>query len=144
MKVLAALLVVSAAVWAGAALAESVNFDALKRGAPPPGWTATRTGSGDARWTVEADDSAPSPPNVLKQSGRASYPVCIKDDTSLKDGFVEVKFKPLSGREDQRAESSGAPRTRTTTTSPGPTRSRTTSPFTIRSTGAAPRRSAST
>jgi hypothetical protein len=24
-----------------------------------------------------------------------------KDDTSLKDGFVEVKFKPISGKEDQ-------------------------------------------
>jgi hypothetical protein len=27
--------------------------------------------------------------------------VCIKDDTSLKDGFVQVKFKPVSGKEDQ-------------------------------------------
>jgi Domain of Unknown Function (DUF1080) len=25
----------------------------------------------------------------------------VKDDTSIKDGFVEVKFKPISGREDQ-------------------------------------------
>jgi hypothetical protein len=25
----------------------------------------------------------------------------MKDDTNLKDGFVEVKFKPISGREDQ-------------------------------------------
>ena len=82
-------------------LAEAINFDALTVGAPPPGWTATKTGSGEARWTVEKDDTAPSKPNVLKQSGRATYPVCLKDDTSLKDGFVEVKFKPLSGREDQ-------------------------------------------
>jgi hypothetical protein len=37
----------------------------------------------------------------LKQSGQATYPVCIKDDTNLKDGFVEVKFKPISGKEDQ-------------------------------------------
>jgi 3-keto-disaccharide hydrolase len=27
--------------------------------------------------------------------------VCFKNDTSLKDGFVEVKFKPISGKEDQ-------------------------------------------
>ena len=27
--------------------------------------------------------------------------MCLKDDTSIKDGFVEVKFKPISGREDQ-------------------------------------------
>src|SRR5450759_972786 len=57
--------------------------------------------SGEAKWTIEKDDTAPSKPNVLKQSGQATYPVCIKDDTSLKDGFVEVKFKPISGKEDQ-------------------------------------------
>src|SRR6266567_182015 len=83
------------------ALSESVNFDDLKTGAPPPGWTATKTGKGAAKWAVVADDSAPSKPNVLKQSGVATYPVCIKDDASLKDGFVEVKFKPISGKEDQ-------------------------------------------
>src|SRR5258707_64433 len=85
----------------GAALDDTINFDDLKTGAPPPGWTATKTGKGDPKWEVVADDSAPSKPNVLKQSGEATYPVCIKDDISLKDGFVEVKFKPVSGREDQ-------------------------------------------
>jgi hypothetical protein len=83
------------------ALADTVNFDELKAGAPPPGWTATRTGKGDAKWEVVADDSAPSKPNVLKQSGEATFPVCFKNDTSLKDGFVAMKFKPLSGKQDQ-------------------------------------------
>src|SRR5438132_14388635 len=81
--------------------ADTVSFDDLKTGAPPPGWTATKTGKSEAKWAVVADDSAPSKPNVLKQSGEATYPVCIKNDTSLKDGFVEVKFKPISGKEDQ-------------------------------------------
>ena len=81
----------------GIAFAETVKFDDLKTGAPPPGWTATKTGKGDPKWEVVADDSAPSKPNVLKQSGEATYPVCIKDDTSLKDGFVEVKFKAVFG-----------------------------------------------
>jgi hypothetical protein len=103
MKMLAALAVVAMVGWAGAALAETVNFDKLKPGATPPGWTATQTGWGNARWTVEKDDTAPSQPNVLKQSGRAAYPVCLKDDTSLEDGFVEVRFKPISGSEDQAA-----------------------------------------
>jgi len=89
------------AILAGAALAQKVNFDNLPTGAPPPGWTATMTGSGSPKWTIERDDSAPSKPNVLKQSGTATYPVCLKDDTSLRDGFVEVKFKPISGKEDQ-------------------------------------------
>jgi hypothetical protein len=89
------------AVSVSIASADTVNFDDLKTGSSPPGWTATKTGKGDAKWEVVADDSAPSKPNVLKQSGEATYPVCIKDDTSLKDGFVEVKFKPISGKEDQ-------------------------------------------
>jgi hypothetical protein len=86
---------------ASLSMADSVNFDNLKAGAPPPGWTATKTGSGEAKWTIEQDETAPSKPNVLKQSGQATYPVCIKDDTSVKDGFVEVKFKAISGKEDQ-------------------------------------------
>jgi hypothetical protein len=85
----------------GCALAGTVNFDDLTTGAPPPGWTATQTGQGAAKWEVVADDSAPSKPNVLRQSGQATYPVCFQDDTRLKDGFVAVKFKPLSGKKDQ-------------------------------------------
>ena len=84
-----------------AASADTINFDAAETGTAPPGWTAGKTGSGAPKWTVENDDTAPSKPNVLKQSGEATYPVCIKDDTKLKDGFVEVKFKPVSGKEDQ-------------------------------------------
>jgi hypothetical protein len=86
-----------------AAAAETANFDNAEPGKPPAGWTATQTGSGQAKWAVVADETAPSEPNVLKQSGQATYPVCLKDDTSLKDGFIEVKFKALSGREDQAA-----------------------------------------
>ena len=81
--------------------ADTVNFDNFKAGAAPPGWTATQTGSGSAKWSVEKDDSAPSRPNVLKQSGEATFPVCIKNDTNLKDGFLEVKFRPIAGKEDQ-------------------------------------------
>ena len=80
---------------------ETVNFDKAEAGKPPGGWTATQTGTGQAKWEVVADATAPSRPNVLKQSGQATYPVALKDDTNLKDGFVEVKFKALSGREDQ-------------------------------------------
>jgi hypothetical protein len=83
------------------AQAETINFDDAKPGAAPPGWIATKTGKGEAKWTIEKDDTAPSKPNVLKQSGEATYPVCLKNETSVKDGFVEVKFKPISGKEDQ-------------------------------------------
>ena len=92
-------IVVGALLAAGAT--ETVNFDKLEVGKPPSGWTATQTGTGQAKWEVAPDGTAPSKPNVLKQSGQAAYPVCLKDDTSLKDGFVEVKFKAISGKEDQ-------------------------------------------
>ena len=81
--------------------AETVNFDADRPGEAPRGWTLTKTGKGEPKWTIEKDDTAPSKPNVLKQSGEATYPLAVKDDTNLKDGFVEVKFQPLSGEEDQ-------------------------------------------
>src|SRR6267142_385692 len=95
------MLLVSIGMGGGMTLAQTVDFDTFKIGEPPPGWAATKTGAVQAKWTVEKDDTAPSKPNVLKQSGQATYPVCIKEDTNLKDGFVEVKFKAVSGKEDQ-------------------------------------------
>ena len=83
------------------ALGETVNFDDTEIGKLPPNWTATKTGKGEPQWAVVADESAPSKPNVLKQSGVATYPICIEGDTNIKDGYVEVKFKAVSGQEDQ-------------------------------------------
>lgn len=77
------------------------DFDADPVGALPSGWIAGVTGKGTSRWTVEADATAPSPPNVLKQSGRGDFPWCVRPDTLLIDGWVEVKFKPLAGEDDQ-------------------------------------------
>jgi len=76
-------------------------FDKADVDRPPSGWTATRTGTGEAKWTVVRDDTAPGGPYVLEQSGRATYPLCLKNDTSLRDGFVETRFKPVSGKEDR-------------------------------------------
>ncbi len=84
-----------------ALLAGSAHFDGMKPGSPPTGWLATQTGGGQAKWSVEAEDSAPTKPNVLKQSGEATFPVCIKQDVNLENGFVGVKFKPIAGKEDQ-------------------------------------------
>ncbi len=94
-------MIIGTSVLVSAGQAQTVHFDDAKVGEAPAGWAATKTGSGTPKWTVEKDDSAPSKPNVLKQSGEATYPVCLKEDTSLKDGFVEVKFKPVAGKEDQ-------------------------------------------
>jgi hypothetical protein len=84
-----------------AASAAEENFDAAKPDALPAGWQGTQTGGGQARWAVVADATAPSQPHALRQSGTADYPLCLKTDAQLKDGFVEVKFKALSGQEDQ-------------------------------------------
>src|SRR5258706_359639 len=81
--------------------AETVSFDQEAPGALPAGWRAGVTGRGSPKWSVEADASAPTRPNVLKQSGSGTFPWCVRSDASLADGYVEVKFKPLTGREDQ-------------------------------------------
>jgi hypothetical protein len=86
---------------ATAAIGETANFDTASVGSLPAGWTAGVTGKGSSRWSVEADATAPTPPNVLKQSGRGDFPWCVMRGVQLADGFVEVKFKPLAGREDQ-------------------------------------------
>jgi len=84
-----------------AAAGETLNFDSDVPGALPAGWIAGVTGRGSPRWSVESDTSAPSAPNVLKQSGHGDFPWCVKRDVSMEEGYVEVKFKPVSGREDQ-------------------------------------------
>src|SRR5262245_15554625 len=94
-------MMVALGVLLAAGTTDTANFDTSDVGKAPSGWTATQAGSGQAKWEVVQDNTAPSKPNVLRQSGQATYPVCLKDDTSLKDGFVEVKFKAISGKEDQ-------------------------------------------
>ena len=82
-------------------VAQTVNFDADVVSAAPSGWTCGVTGVGSPRWTVAVEPGAPSGTNVLRQSGSGTFPWCVRTGTSLSDGFVEVKFKPLTGREDQ-------------------------------------------
>src|SRR3954470_1599028 len=93
--------IIALTLMTGAAMAETVNFDNEKAGAVPAGWTAGVTGRGTPKWAVEADASAPSKGNVLKQSGSGTFPYCVLTQGSLADGVVEVKFKALAGREDQ-------------------------------------------
>jgi hypothetical protein len=81
----------------------TISFESNRIGVAPEGWTATLTGSGDPKWTVESHETAPSKSKVLKQSGRATYPLILKNDTSIKDGFVEMKFKAIAGSQDRAA-----------------------------------------
>src|SRR4029453_10520997 len=92
---------VAMAALAASAQGEVIGFDADQPGTLPAGWVGGVTGTGAYRWTVEADSSAPSAPTVLRQAGVGNFPWCVKKDVALADGFVEVKFKPQSGRDDQ-------------------------------------------
>ena len=81
----------------------TASFETEAVGATPKGWMATSTGNGNPKWTIEQDDTAPSKLKVVKQSGRAAYPLLLKDDTNIKDGFIEMKFKAIAGSEDRAA-----------------------------------------
>ena len=84
-------------------MADKVSFEANAIGSTPAGWTVAKTGSGSPKWTVEEDSTAPSKSKVVKQSGRATFPLLLKDRTSMRDGVVEIQFKAISGSEDRAA-----------------------------------------
>ena len=86
------------AAMASPTLAETASFEADAVGGPPRGWLLTMTGMGTPKWTVERDDDGVA---VLRQSGKATYPLALKEGTNIRDGFVEVRFKPISGSEDR-------------------------------------------
>ena len=63
-------------------------------GAQPAGkWLFGATGRGTARWTEEAAG--------LTYRGGAAYGWAVLSASSLRDGFVQARFKPISGNEDQ-------------------------------------------
>ena len=95
------LVALGTAIASGTAHADTMNFDRDAPGKPPAGWKAGVTGRGAPIWEVQRDDSAPSAPNVLQQSGSGTFPWIVLPAIAIEDGFVEVKFKAISGRQDQ-------------------------------------------
>ena len=85
------------AAMASPSLAQSPTFESDATGGAPRGWLLTMTGRGLPKWTVERDGGEV----VLKQSGRATYPLALKEGSNIRDGFAEVKFKAVSGSEDR-------------------------------------------
>lgn len=86
--------------------AREVPFDSETPRTLPAGWVSAITGEGTQDWQVVADPTAPSPGQVLKQAGRVpkpSFPLCLLERPQLEDGFVEVRFKTVSGEIDQAA-----------------------------------------
>lgn len=84
------------------------NFDSDAVGKLPSSFHTALTGRGVApQWSVQADPSSPSKPNVLAQtsSDKTDYrfPLAIADDGSFKDLALDVRFKAISGEVDRAA-----------------------------------------
>jgi hypothetical protein len=74
------------------------TFDADPAGGLPAGVEVY-----DGDWSVRAEEDAPSPPHVLRQGGRATFPALCLADKVYVDLEATLRFKPVSGREDQAA-----------------------------------------
>jgi len=84
---------------ASAEEATTFSFDAGKAGEAAKGFT---TASG--QWSVAADESAPSKPNVLAQtakSGNKEYNAALAEAFSFKDVDLTVQVKAVGGENDQ-------------------------------------------
>jgi hypothetical protein len=97
-----------AALAAGVSAQTLVDFEKDTPGAPPAGFQTALTGSGKPGvWEVLEDNEAPSGRLVLAQTDADPtgyrFPVCVLDSVTTRDAEISVKFKPISGREDQGA-----------------------------------------
>ncbi len=80
------------------ASAISLSFDQDTAGRPPQG---SEVFAGE--WIVRAEADAPSRPNAMCQIGSATFPAIALGSTVYSDVTVTVRFKPISGRDDQAA-----------------------------------------
>lgn len=83
------------------------TFDEDAAGHVPKGWLIDETNPTEelAEWSIMADSTAPSPPNVMALTGSRNYDgtynVAITENTSYKDLDLAVRVKAVSGVEDQ-------------------------------------------
>ncbi|NIA31121.1 MAG: DUF1080 domain-containing protein [Actinobacteria bacterium] len=82
------------------------NFDSDVVGSLPQGWSNRKTGKGGlGSWSVMADPTAPSKPNVLAQTSKKNpgyhFNVAVAEQTHFSDVEIELKFKAIDGQEDQ-------------------------------------------
>ncbi len=94
--------------FAGAARAERVGFDDLAVGAPPKGFRFALTGRGrPGQWVVVKDEGGPSAPNALAQTDADAvsyrFPLAVLEGFAAADVDLSVRFKAMSGAEDQAA-----------------------------------------
>lgn len=80
------------------------TFEDAEPGKLPEGWIAGVTGSKKGRaprWEVVADSGRKVLAQLESGGARGDFPVCLKQGSSLKDGKLSIRFKPISGRIDQ-------------------------------------------
>lgn len=101
----------AAAVFLAAAMpavAETINFETGAPGAPPPGFTAGTTNKGKpGEWTLQEVAGAPSGKLAVAQTSNDPkanrFPVLVYDKVNATDADISVKFKAVSGKDDQAA-----------------------------------------
>jgi 3-keto-disaccharide hydrolase len=82
------------------------NFDSDTAGQLPAKFHSAKTGAGtQEKWSVSADSTAPSKPNVVAQTSTDKtdyrFPLLIADEGSFQDLDLSVKFKAVSGSVDR-------------------------------------------
>jgi hypothetical protein len=80
--------------WPGLlAAAGALAVTAVTSAQPSGGWLTGQTGRGTARWTRQGE--------TLTYEGGAAFGWAVREDASYRDGWVETRFKPMTGREDR-------------------------------------------
>ncbi len=89
-----------------AAVVTAVGFAELPFGPVPAPWKQASTKPDDpvAKWVIQADDTAPSAPQVLALDAFASaktFNLCWNPELKFRDGTIEVSVRSLAGEVDQ-------------------------------------------
>ena len=80
--------------WPGLlAAAAALAVAAVTSAQPSGGWLTGQTGRGAARWTRQGE--------TLTYEGGAAFGWAVREGASYRDGWVETRFKPMTGREDR-------------------------------------------
>ena len=84
---------------ASTAVGAGFDFDLTDDGAIPSGFTVT-----GGAWQVRSDDTPPTTAKALVQTAKnegSDFNIIINDKMKLRDVEISVRFKSLSGQEDQ-------------------------------------------
>ena len=99
---------VALTAFATSSLAETIDFEVGSVGAAPPGFTAGTTNKGKpGEWKLQEVAGAPSGRLAVAQTSNDPkanrFPVLVYDKITAADADISVKFKAVSGKDDQAA-----------------------------------------